>query len=33
VSHYALHHSPVPVLIVHAERPLHVRTRETPVTA
>jgi nucleotide-binding universal stress UspA family protein len=25
-SHYILHHSPVPVLIVHADRPAHVRT-------
>jgi nucleotide-binding universal stress UspA family protein len=29
-SHYVLNHSPVPVLIVHAERSAHPRTRETP---
>ena len=33
VSHYVLHHSAVPVLIVHAERSLPLRTRETPVAA
>jgi nucleotide-binding universal stress UspA family protein len=30
VSHYVLHHSPVPVLIVRAERAQRPRTRETP---
>jgi nucleotide-binding universal stress UspA family protein len=32
-SHYVLHHSPVPVLIVRAERSPNVRARETPVAA
>jgi nucleotide-binding universal stress UspA family protein len=32
-SHYVLHHSPVPVLIVHAERSPHVTTREAPAAA
>jgi nucleotide-binding universal stress UspA family protein len=33
-SHYVLHHSPVPVLIVHAERAQHPRTtREAPAAA
>jgi nucleotide-binding universal stress UspA family protein len=33
VSHYVLHHSPVPLLTVHAERSPQLRTRETPVDA
>ena len=32
VSHYVLNHSPVPVLIVHADRPPRVRTRDTAAT-
>jgi nucleotide-binding universal stress UspA family protein len=32
-SHYVLHHSPVPVLIVHAERSRYPRTSETPAAA
>jgi hypothetical protein len=32
-SHYVLNHSPVPVLIVHAERPPRVPTRDTAATA
>jgi nucleotide-binding universal stress UspA family protein len=32
-SHYVLHHSPVPVLIVHAQRSAHPRTSETPAAA
>jgi nucleotide-binding universal stress UspA family protein len=32
-SHYVLNHSPVPVLIVHADRPPHVRPRETAAAA
>jgi nucleotide-binding universal stress UspA family protein len=30
VSHYVLHHSPVPVLIVHAERSPRLRIPEAP---
>jgi nucleotide-binding universal stress UspA family protein len=33
VSHYVLHHSRVPVLIVHAERSEHLQTAETPAAA
>jgi nucleotide-binding universal stress UspA family protein len=33
VSHYVLHHSRVPVLIVHAERSAHIQTAETPAAA
>jgi nucleotide-binding universal stress UspA family protein len=33
VSHYVLHHSPVPVLIVHAECSRQVGTRATEATA
>jgi nucleotide-binding universal stress UspA family protein len=32
-SHYVLHHSPVPVLIVHAERSPQLETHETPAAA
>lgn len=32
-SHYVLHHAPVPVLIVHAERSPRPRTHETPAAA
>jgi nucleotide-binding universal stress UspA family protein len=32
-SHYVLHHSPVPVLIVHAEPSPQLRTREAAATA
>jgi nucleotide-binding universal stress UspA family protein len=32
-SHYVLHHSPVPVLIVHAERSPQLTTREAPAAA
>ena len=32
-SHYVLHHSPIPVLIVHAERSQQPRTREAPAAA
>lgn len=33
VSHYVLHHSPVPVLIIHAERSPHPVAPETRVAA
>ena len=33
VSHYALHHSPVPVLIIHAEQSPHPVVPETRVAA
>jgi nucleotide-binding universal stress UspA family protein len=33
VSHYALHHSPVPVLIVHAERSPEVESLEAAAAA
>jgi nucleotide-binding universal stress UspA family protein len=33
VSHYVLHHSPVPVLIIHAERSPHPETAETRAAA
>ena len=32
-SHYVLHHSPVPVLIVHAERSTRTATDEIPAAA
>jgi nucleotide-binding universal stress UspA family protein len=32
-SHYVLHHCPVPVLIVHADRPAQVRTDTTVAAA
>jgi nucleotide-binding universal stress UspA family protein len=32
-SHYVLHHSPVPVLIVHAERSPQLETHEAPAAA
>jgi hypothetical protein len=32
-SHYVLNHSPVPVLIVHADRSPQLRTREILVAA
>ena len=32
-SHYVLHHSPVPVLIVHADRSPQVRTRASAAAA
>ena len=32
-SHYVLHHSPVPVLIVHADRSPPARTRSAPAAA
>ena len=32
-SHYVLHHSPVPVLIVHADRSPQVRTRDSAAAA
>jgi nucleotide-binding universal stress UspA family protein len=33
VSHYVLHHSPVPVLIIHAERSRATRTPELTAVA
>ncbi len=33
VSHYVLHHSPVPVLIVHAERAAHLESPQAAAAA